>query len=85
LATAFSKRVSPKFIVGNEVIDYYGNNELTLTVLGKRKRLLTYLPWTHIGLESRENWVKPLPDGRGVYRIEYRGREAVIYFHPLPK
>ena len=82
-----------KFIVEGRIIIEYkvdvkalGNKELALIVLDKQKRLLTYLPWTHIAdLESWENWIKPLPDGSGFYRIEYREREAVIYFHPLPK
>lgn len=37
---------------------------------------LEYPNWQH--------WIKPLPDGSGFYRIEFREREAVIYFHPLP-
>jgi hypothetical protein len=58
--------------------------ESALVVLDKNRRFLTYLPWQPTYLKLPPNWVKPLPDGSGFYRIEYREREAVIYFHPLP-
>ncbi|MFA0744667.1 MAG: hypothetical protein LASZOEIN_001462 [Candidatus Fervidibacter sp.] len=57
---------------------------MALTVLDRYGHLITCLPWTQKAVGSEESWVKPLPDGSGFYRIEYRKREAVIYFHPLP-
>lgn len=62
-----------------------GLGESALVVLDRYRRFLTYLPWQQTYLEMPPKWVKPLPDGSGFYRIEYREREAVIYFHPLPK
>ncbi len=62
-----------------------GGGESSVVVLDKHCRLLTYLPWQQTYLELPPKWIKPLPDGSGFYRIEYREREAVIYFHPLPK
>jgi len=59
--------------------------EQALVVLDGQRRLLTYLPWRLSSVEHIEEWVHPLPDGSGFYRIEYREREAVIYFHPLPR
>jgi len=56
---------------------------MALTVLDRHGHLITCLPWTQKAVESDESWNKPLPDGSGFYRIEYREREAVIYFHPL--
>jgi len=61
-----------------------GLGESALIVLDKNRRFLTYLPWQSTYLVLPPNWIKPLPDGSGFYRIEYREREAVIYFHPLP-
>lgn len=62
-----------------------GLGESALVVLDKNRRFLTYLPWQPTYLVLPPSWVKPLPDGSGFYRIEYQEREAVIYFHPLPK
>ncbi|MEM2250174.1 MAG: hypothetical protein QXP16_05690 [Candidatus Bathyarchaeia archaeon] len=62
-----------------------GGGESALVVLDKSRRFLTYLPWQQTYLVLPPDWIKPLPDGSGFYRIEYREREAVIYFHPLPK
>jgi len=62
-----------------------GGAEGALVVLDKHRRFLTHLPWTLTYLEypNWQHWIKPLPDGSGFYRIEFREREAVIYFHPL--
>lgn len=64
----------------------YGG-ELALVVLNNERQMLTYLPWQHAFINQNIPccWVVPLPDGSGFYRIEYQEREAVIYFHPLPK
>ncbi|MCS3921289.1 hypothetical protein Q2T83_00005 [Fervidibacter sacchari] len=83
------KNYTKKFFVNNEIFVYsiykgsFGNFEYSLIVLNRKGQMITYLPWTHqpeLGL----HWIHPLPDGSGFYRIEYREREAVIYFHPLP-
>ena len=82
------KPLEPRFKVGRKTIvespRTFGG-EQALVVLDGQRRLLTYLPWRLSSVEHIEEWVHPLPDGSGFYRIEYREREAVIYFHPLPR
>ncbi len=76
-----------RFIVEGKELNLGPNaipSEMALVVLNKEKKLVTYLPWTTPSLEMNHDWIHPLPDGSGFYRIEYRKREAVIYFHPLP-
>lgn len=80
-----------RIIVGGEVITFPPSTlggELALVVLNSKRQLLVHLPW-QLAFSAVQtapfNWIAPLPDGSGFYRMEYREREAVIYFHPLPK
>ncbi len=76
-----------RFIVEGKELDLGPDaypSEMALVVLDREKKLVTYLPWAPPSLEMKHDWIHPLPDGSGFYRIEYREREAVIYFHPLP-
>jgi len=75
-----------KIIVKSNKIVVNNNREFTLIVLSRKHHLIFHLPWRPV-FESQvfpDYWIHPLPDGSGFYRIEYREREAVIYFHPLP-
>lgn len=77
------------FVEGKTIVlpSLISGGELSLVVLDSKRQLLTYLPWQHAFINQTIpcRWIAPLPDGSGFYRIEYREREAVIYFHPLPK
>jgi len=59
--------------------------ELALTVLDSQHRLVTYIPWMKYRVEMIYEWVKPLPDGSGFYRIQFFDKEAQVFFHPLPQ
>lgn len=89
-AKDYQKYPLQRFVVEGRVLDLEGFpaviGEMALVILDRQKRSMIYhLPWTPVSFETNNTWIEPLPDGSGFYRIEYREREAVIYFHPLPK
>jgi len=83
-STRYSKQ---KIIVEDNKIIVNNDIEYSLVVLNKKHHPIFHLPWQLVFISQvfPDYWIHPLPDGSGFYRIEYREREAVIYFHPLPK
>jgi hypothetical protein len=73
-----------RYLVEGKVVDTVPAGspatEQALIVLDKESKVVSYLPW-HLGIDT----IKPLPDGSGFYRIQFLEKEAVVYFHPLPK
>ncbi len=61
-----------------------GEGEKALVVLDKTRKPIAYLPWTTTYWEQADNWIKPVPDGSGFYRIQFEEKEARVYFHALP-
>lgn len=87
---ALIKRLTKYFYVGKKVVlkvpPLSIGGEKALVVLDRQRNLVAYLDWQQYTLElPGKTWIHPLPGGSGFYRIEYREREAVVYFHPLPR
>lgn len=61
------------------------DGEKALVVLNKTHKPIAYVPWTTTYWELSEGWYRPVPDGRGFYRIQFDEKEARVYFHALPK
>ncbi len=78
-----------RFVVGGKVYDDFDappmEGERALVVLDSIHRVISHVGWTSNTFEIQDRWVKPLPDGSGFYRIQFHEKEAVVYFHALPK
>ncbi len=87
---ADTKAHKRRFVVEDKVIyEDYGqggaNGERALVVLDRNRKYVTSTGWIPTSVEICDGWVKPLPDGSGFYRIQFMEKEAVVYFHALPK
>jgi hypothetical protein len=60
-------------------MDFEGQK--ALVVFDKRQHAVFSLPWAPVSYEIGRNWVSPVPDGSGFYRIAFGGDSAEIYFY----
>jgi len=70
------------------ISDLRGTLRSGLIILNRQREILRHVTELNITQPMQEYGdltLSHLPDGSGFYRIEYREREAVIYFHPLPR
>lgn len=71
--------------VANKKLEDSAPVQLALVVLNSSKKVLATLPWSQQPFHFQKiRWIKPLPNGKGFYRIEYGEREAHVIFQSLP-